>query len=201
MKKAIALILALLLCLSLVACSGNEQEERPATVPAIDVEVEETPVLYQIGDTVSTDIIELVLLDVAYTASYGICTPKDGNSFIVTTFSLKNIGKTDLGFFPAFNGSESICPDAIVGVDYDDGYIFYAGDVDGNDGQVYQDSVFVNPDGRYLSDLKPLSEAETFEVAICVPNQVVENTEAPLLIKFNLLNSADETMVAAYSLR
>ena len=33
------------------------------------------------------------------------------------------------------------------------------------------------------------------------PNQIIEDADAPLLVKLNLLNSAGETEVAIYSIR
>jgi len=116
-------------------------------------------------------------------------------------FSIKNIGKTDLSFFPTFYGHESKLPASIVAVDYKDGYIFYVDDVVGKDGKNYDSSCFEGANKKLLSDMKPLSGAETFEIAICVPNQIIEDADAPLLVKLNLLNSAGETEVAIYSIR
>lgn len=212
MKKTLALILAIALCLSLCACSGNGGQETTATTEGSSettaattattaAPTEAAPAMYQIGDTARTDIVEVVLNDVSFADTYSVCTAQEGYTFIVVNYSIKNIGKTELGFFPTFHRSRSIIPSSIVGVDYNDGYIFYVDDVVGSDGQTYYYSVFADPDDTDLDDLKPLSEAVTFEAAICVPNQVIEDTAAPLLIKFNLLNEAGETVVAIFSIR
>lgn len=73
--------------------------------------------------------------------------------------------------------------------------------MEGKDGQSYHWSSFVEPANALISDLKPLSEAVTYQVAICVPNEVIENNDAPLLININLLNEAGETVTAIYSIR
>ena len=46
-----------------------------------------------------------------------------------------------------------------------------------------------------------IEDAKTFKVAICVPNEVVENTDAPLLVKFNLLNAEETLETAIFSAR
>ena len=49
--------------------------------------------------------------------------------------------------------------------------------------------------------MKPLSDEVTYQVAICVPNEVVDNTDASLLVKINLVNSDGEKVIAVYSVR
>ena len=65
MKKALSLILALVMCLSLCACGGNNDTTvptEPKTVPT-----EPPTVKVNLGETVSTDIAEFTLLDSSFT--------------------------------------------------------------------------------------------------------------------------------------
>ena len=201
MKKALSLLLALVMCLSLCACGGDKTNEtsnkasNETTTPPTEEVIQN-----KIGDAVSTDIVEVILTNVTYEARFNDVTPKDGYSFVVIEFSMKNVGKNDLKHFPSVNGGSSVIPGSIVWVDYNDGYTFAFDDVVGKDGQNYDDSCFDFPN-TYISDLKPLSDAVAFKIAICVPNEVVENTAAPLAIKFNLMNAAGETEVASYTVR
>lgn len=201
MRKLMALILAATMALSLCACGGSDT----STTPKTEAQEESEPVVEakSIGDTISTDAVEVSLLDVSYEAVYlgGEIIPKEGHSFVVVEFSLKNVGKVELGMFPSVKGGTSSTPRDIVCVDYDDGYTFTVDDVEGNNGENYVKDFFVEPSNVYLSALKPLEDAKTFKVAICVPNEVVENTDAPLLVKFNLLNAEETLETAIFSAR
>ena len=52
-----------------------------------------------------------------------------------------------------------------------------------------------------LDKLSPLGEAKTYRVAICVPDEVVNNTDAPLLIKFYLVKSNGNSETVTYKIR
>lgn len=187
MKKFIAIIMVLTMFISITACGGN-------SMPALNV-----------GDTYSTDAVELTLLDVSYQPEYssfgGSIIPEEGYTFVVIDFSMKNIGKNGLVRIPAANGGESPYPADLISIDYNDGYTFMVDKVTGENGQTYGDDCFAMPFDVTLSDLKPLDKGRNFEAAICVPNEVVENTDAPLLVKFNLIDSKNSLETAIFSVR
>lgn len=58
MKKALSLLLALVMCLSLCACGGGNDTTVPTEPPTVKV---------NLGETVSTDIAEFTLLDSSFT--------------------------------------------------------------------------------------------------------------------------------------
>lgn len=126
MKKLLALILATALALSLVACggggndtggsstSGSENSSLQATSKSTDNEKEETQ-YYQLGDTVSTDILDFTLLDCKF-AIYASATSdetylqpveestaygaKVGHSLAIPSFTITNkdrSGYIDIG--------------------------------------------------------------------------------------------------------
>jgi len=212
MKKLMALVLAMIMLVSFAGCGGNNEvaEEGKAEAPEQEDEVqEETKTFYEMGNPAGTDAVEVVLESYDVSPVYALniyedLIPKEGYSFVVVNYSIKNVGKTDLGFFPCADGkNESICAETIVSVDYNDGYIFYVDEVELFNGKTYGRDFFVGGENEdvYLDDIKPLSPAVSYEVAICVPNEVIENTDAPLLIKFNLLNSNNEKVVVSYKIR
>ena len=202
MKKKLVLLLATLMCISLCACGRSESSTNEVSVENTTKTDEKEITENEIGDTVSTDVAEVVLLNVSYEDTYGIVTPKEGYSFVVVDFSLKNIGKTNLAPFPTQGQGKSYVLGDIVSVDYNNGYTFFVDNVEGKDGSTYNESSMKKTsDDLLISDLKPLSDAATAQAAICVPNEVVENTNTPLLIKINLLNSEGEKVTAVYSIR
>ncbi len=178
MKKIVALLLAAVMCLSFVACGGSTE--------------------YQVGDTFGTDAVELKLINASFGDEYYIKeegvirAPNEGQTFILIDFSLKNIGKTKLGYFPTADKKDTYIPGAIVTVDYNDGYT-YSIDSFNTTGYCTQ-----NPT---LNNLEPLAEAATYSAYISVPKEVAENTDAPLLVKFHLVNSSGRGEVVTYSIR
>ena len=182
MKKAVSLILALILLLSLCACGEKKPSE--ATEP------EET--LYAVGDTVSSDSAELVLTSYEVSETYGSSVAESDGIFIIVDFTLKNIGKSDLGFvFNKASGTESKYFRVIPTIDYNDGYLFTCGDVRLG-GSVCDWSCFTDSDVEFISDLKPQGKTATAQVAIYVPREIVENEEAPLLIKMSIPSASGE---------
>ena len=204
MKRALSLILALMLCLSLCACGGSQTPETtvpPAPETTVPPTTEAHSVVYKIGDAISTDAMKVVLTDVSFTDVYKAYDPvDDGYSFVVVKFSVQNIGKTELGFFPIPGGS-TITTGKMVAVNYDDGYIFGVSKVNClNMGTCFEEH-FIDPSRSTVRDLKPLSDAVELEVAIIVPDQVVENTEASLCIRFTLQNSNGDIEEIDYTIR
>lgn len=85
MKKILSLLLVLSCCLGLCACSNN---------------LKPSAIMYEIGDKVSTDCAELTLEEakfVDYTSE---------KSCVLLTFSMRNIGKTALGYINPDEGGE-----------------------------------------------------------------------------------------------
>ena len=80
MKKIIALLLVAIMSLSFVACDGGSKN------------------VYAVGDTVSTDCAQLTLESCEFADTYNSIEMGDGKIFAVLTFSIKNIGKTKLGY-------------------------------------------------------------------------------------------------------
>ena len=204
MKKTLSLLLALVLCLSLCACgsdidstSSDTPTESDVTIENEEV-VEDEPTTYKVGDTVSSDIMEVKLISVSYTEEYNDYSFEDG-SFVVVKFSLKNIGKNTLSFLTGINGGESKIPAFSLAVDYNDGYTFTLDDIETPSVDISYE-LFYSPE-VFTDELKPLSDAVTYTVAIFVPNEVIDNTEAPLAIRYDLMNSADEVESAYFTIR
>ncbi len=173
MKKTLSLILALTMCLSLSACGGNKDA-------------------LKIGDTSTTSVVEFTLTRFEYADKLKNATfqtgkspdpeyllpteeeqhnspfvAKDGNVMISFSYTLKNVGKEKLTF-PINLG---------ITANYNDGYEFDA---------------YVNLiKGEYViltdtTSLDPLSDMCEGRGYIEVPMEVMENEDAPLLLKINL---------------
>ena len=103
MKKAISLLLALVMCLSLVACGGGTSKET-----------------YHLGDTVSTDIFEFTLDEATFAYALNnvkgenFFAPKEydatndkgnpyvadtGKTLIAITYTITNTGRTTTQFY------------------------------------------------------------------------------------------------------
>lgn len=166
MKKVLALVLALVLVLSLAAC-GGVGKSADSTV-------------HSIGDTVKTDVAEVVVKNVSFVDTFNDCVSDSDHQYVSVTFSFKNIGKTTISQIDISNGFTAFVYE-IPFVDYNNGYCFYVGDVKAS-GHNYDKSLY-GDERTLVDDLEPLSEAKSFTSAIYVPNEVAENTSAPLLIK------------------
>ena len=84
-------------------------------------------------------------------------------------------------------------------MDYNDGYIFKVESTSIR-GTNYGGTAFSNHYEEKLTDLKPLSKAIECEVAILVPNEVVDNKSATLLIRMSVPNT-NTTSELVYSVR
>ncbi len=175
MKKFIALLLVVIMSLSFVACDGGSKN------------------VYAVGDMVSTDCAQLTLESCEFAETYNSIGMGDGKIFAVLTFSIKNIGKTKLGYIKTIDGNkDSLMYSAIPCIDYNDGYLFSYDDMLGNLDLCSTDSI--------LSDLEPLSDGITVEVAIAVPSEVEENENNPLIIKM-AVPATKGTKVFSYKIR
>ncbi len=117
MKKALALLLALVMCLSLAACGGESQEIIETEAPQTS-EIETTApqiTTYKIGDTVSTDILEFTLDSATLAIALSnvlddtYCEPKEynpqddannplvcgkGHTYAAFTYTVSNLDRT-----------------------------------------------------------------------------------------------------------
>ncbi|MBE6819844.1 MAG: hypothetical protein E7516_02170 [Ruminococcaceae bacterium] len=175
MKKIIAVFLAVVMCLSFVACDGGDKN------------------LYAIGDMVSTDCAQLTLESFEIVNEYGSLVNVDGKIFAVLTFSVKNIGKNELGYIKTINeNTHSLLFSSMPCIDYNDGYLFSYDDKLGN--------LDFCSTHLTLSDLTPLSDGITVEVVILVPPEVKANEDNPLLVKM-AVPKTNGTKVFTYKIR
>lgn len=147
MKKVLALFLALIICTSFSACGEQESE------------------VLKIGDTASTDAAEFVLTS---------ATVVDSNT-IVVDFTIKNIGKEELGFVTYGDGVDSISIDYLVRINYKDGYIIPFDDaIEIKDGKLYRGS-------PNLHDLEPLTPAGTYRATKVINDIEIDQASGMLL--------------------
>lgn len=174
MKKLVALILVALMSLLLVACDDGKNT-------------------YTVGSVVSTDCAQLTLESCEFADTYNSIDMGDGKVFAVLTFSMKNIGKTKLGYIKTINEKkDSLMFSAIPCIDYNDGYLFSYDDMLGTLDLCSTDMI--------LSDLEPLSDDVTVEVAIAVPSEVEEKENNSLLVKM-ALPTTNGTKIFTYKIR
>ncbi len=197
MKKFISLLLACVFCIALCSCG----EENIVDEPIADEPIADVPTTYKIGEAASNDTAEVVLVDVSYKDEYSSFGTDDEHTFVVVTYTLKNVGKTTFGYFPIYPNDGVVKntkrPAEILWVDYNDGYVFAAEDP----GDPYDVTYFQSPRDADITNHAPLSKEAVYEVAIVVPDEVIENTEAPLNICFNVLNSAKQKETFTFSVR
>ena len=209
MKKALSLILALVLCLSLCACGGNNTPEKTDTSEigtfevgtAVRTEVAEftlteatdgvrsaLQVLYVAGDIGQEYLSEdITLADLPEDIITLLHNKHLTYSLMMLTFTIKNIGKDTLNDFVSFpeQGGQSRRLDDLVRINYNDGYLFNAGD----------------RIGAGVLDMAPLSPATEYDVTINVPEEVLLNTDAPLLVEVALPNGDGNTTIFTYKIR
>lgn len=174
MKKILSLVLVLAMCLSLCACGGANY--------------------FALGETASTDAVELTLNEVSFGKEQYVngrnIVSENGKTFMFINFTMKNIGKATLDYFPTANDKYTYVPSAIVSVDYNGGYTYFV-----------DNFIDYSTSSPALNELEPLGEAATYTVIISVPDEVAENTQAPLLVNFNLVNSKSKGEVVSYTIR
>jgi len=202
MKRLISFMFVILLCMALCSCGTDSPEETEVTTEAeVSTETEAStvpdetePELYWLGDTVSTECIELTFTKYGTTDRYLQVQAEEGYVFVFVEYKIKNVGKEEFDAGPvAPKGTWWSNTDMtdIVCLDYNDGYIFEIPDSVGTAGSTF----FTSPDFADMSDLKPLGSAETCECAFHVPEEVVTNTDAPLIVRFFLRSSLDNKEV------
>ena len=187
MKKALSLFLVLVLCISLCACGSNNE-----------------PIIYKIGDAANTDVAELVVTKVTYNYDYRPffnVVPEDGHAFIAIDFTLKNVGKQTWEYVTAHNGSNGKGLEDMLWLDYNDGYIFAIDDINDGRGKYVAAGFFVKPNGFLSDTFTPLSPKVECRAVFYVPQEVVTNKDASLLVKFNLPTSEGAAQTTVYTLR
>ncbi len=108
-------------------------------------------------------------------------------------FGLKNISKDTINnFISVGKGSSTSQVYAVPQVNYNDGYMFYYGDV--KDYKEVWHSDLCDPKFVTFRELEVLGSAEVVEAAIVVPNEVVDNEENSLIIDMHLPDSNGESI-------
>lgn len=179
MKKLIALLMALVLCLSLCACGDGQAEETPTA---------ET--IYNLGDVIETDLFRITPSFTGYAHELAnwpdenFMTP-EGQFSGESAYSAAN-GKVaiygELSIEYIGNEKSDVSLNIDISVDYDDGYIFNGSDVDMG--------CCVSVDGKWSyngsMNFEPLSSNTTRILRYCVevPEQVEINRDKSLLASF-----------------
>ena len=123
--------------------------------------VKKSDKVYSIGATAKTDTTEIVVSNVKL---------DDVNDLVIVNFSIRNIGKKALNNYIITIKGTSTVLDSIPYVDYNNGY-------------EYDDNSMGTPSFDTFSDLEPLGKTITITSKIKVPDEVITNTKAPLLVK------------------
>lgn len=168
MKKVLIGILALIMVLGLVGCSSSTPSEETNTTEPTETTnaTKEEQTLYNIGDTVSTDCLECVLLSV-----------EEDNGYIKVTYSVKNIGKESLS--SAWIRTNTSVTRSLAGLSI----------LDYNNGYIYDEQVLNTVDNETLLDIQPLEDEITVTDVYDVPEEVWNNADAPLLVTICLYSN------------
>ena len=205
MKKALALLLALVMVLPLAACGGGNNttdtigasaETTASENVAVSEHEEDTePQVFHLNETIQAGNYELSIHDVRVEKNVriGFSTGakqfrSENGYFVCVTYSFKNIGKSDI-----------LANRGVFTLNYADGYQFYC------DSSLYlhgpYSDLYEHGGTQEASTiLKTLGDEVYFLEAFDVPNQVVEDTDSPL---FLTLNAAllDTTANTQYNIR
>jgi len=219
MKKALSILLVLVICLSLCACGSSNDAPKATDAP---VEATESKEL-RTGDSFGTDNVECVIKEYkwltaeefkehstrisgdAIQLSTDVVFPGykvwgtvgmvesnlSDNSFLCVTYSLQNVGKEGVEGTTESAGFAGmfVAPYGTIEVIYDDGYTF-----DFGDGDLGKYSGFTTP-LRVLGD--PVEEV----MIINLPNQVFKNDDKPLKLKITLPSSNGDVEEFIVSIR
>ncbi len=199
MKKVVTLCLIVCAISSIWGCGSSKNFEDTSNHD-----------YYQIGEKSSSDLTEIVLESVEYSKTKpkyledplrGDISPDEGE-FIKVTYSVKNIGKNELGFFScADNHTSSQQLLDMPYVDYNDGYIFKVNEFKAGGVIQLDHSCAYQKDEKYnTSDLGSLDDPVEIEVYILVPSEVINNKDNQLLIGFTVPSSSS-TEKLVYKIR
>ena len=202
MKKAITILLASALMLSMAACGGNTTPSENTTTPPSsgndtpttqgettpNITPEATPEIQEIkiGEMLKTDVVEFTLNSFEFVEKFEINNtsykPKDGNVCASISYSVKNIGKIKLSTLLQFKNYFALV--------YGDGYSFKA-DI--------EPQFTLKNDGSWSSsipmDLEPLSSEIEIRSYISVPLEVSENISEPLILEVRIPISSSTSRI------
>ncbi len=190
MKKIFTLILAMILCLSFVACESDETSEDSDDEAKAENFVDTAT--YNVGNTVHTDIAEFTLISV--TEKKAADGNKDNSYQFV--FSIKNISNTTLNgsvasFMDGQGSSNAI--EKFIQLVYDDGYYYACGICfeETKDGQIESPRL----------NIEPSAPAVQYTATINVPAEVLTDTQSSLQLKVALPRGNDSTGFFTYQIR
>ena len=105
-RKSIAILLALILFASLIACGTTATTTKVATPPTAGstptptIEPTQTPIVAAVGDTLIWNNIEVTLVSVKKLAGDEFTRPKAGHQFIVVHLKIVNKGSSEVDYNP-----------------------------------------------------------------------------------------------------
>lgn len=135
MKRFESLMLALMMCLSLCACGGNNTAQKTDEGESVKTSAEEEKTLYQLGDVIETELFRITptftgyahflsnVMDKTYLTFVGYTS--DNNPYQAADGKVELFGE----IFVEYIGSEKtdVSLEMGISVDFDDGYIYDAG--------------------------------------------------------------------------
>ena len=185
MKKALSIILVVVLCFSLYACGGADVADTVNTDTA-NTDTEKTNQL-SAKKTISDEYLELCIIGSNFTTRGPLAIEPiedesddtDSEVYCTVYLGVKNIGK-----------SEYTLPSSVIGtLNYSDGYEFSANTFAKLSSCNWIGAKYILPDNylpETLVDLKPLGDAELLAVIFVVPREVMEKSDNPASITINL---------------
>lgn len=194
MKKALSLILVLILCIGLCSCGdSNSMPEATEAILPTETEATQPPateVVYKLGDMIETELFKITPSFAGYAKELAnwpdenYMTPAgqfSGSSpYSASDGKTAMYGQVQIEYI----GNEKTDVSLAIGIsaNYDDGYIFEGADVDmGN-------CISVDGDWQYDGQMtfEPLSNSTSRILRYCieVPEQVEANADKSLLVTF-----------------
>ena len=189
MKKALSLLLALVMCLSLCACGGGSDTPKTSEAPTTEATkpiAEET--IYKLGDVIETNLFKITPAFTGYAKelanwpdeNYMTPAGKISGTTPYAAGEEKTVmyGQIDVEYIG--NEKSNVPLKISISVDYDNGYIF--------DGSAVHigNCVSVDGDWEYNGEMsfEPLSSSTTRVVRYCVevPEQVESAADKSLLV-------------------
>lgn len=204
MKKAITILLALVMVLSLAACGGgsattttpepvtttaspeptSEPTPEPTLEPTPEPEPEPEQVVLHLNETIEWGNYELTIIDVrmfdknGFSVHYSTGGQRYGGPSVGVTYTLKNIGKTAV-----------TPPMGLLRLYYADGYsfthdLFVMG---------YDSNIYASGGTNTSREMDVLSSEKYFLEAFTVPEQVMTDVDSPLFLTLAYADSAEES--------
>ena len=157
MRKWIALLLALVMCFALCACGGGKKDAK-------DSDADAASSANKLGDTVSTDIMNVTVKD-AQLSVYAEAPATDTGDGKTTNLDKACLPTEDAAFFVANKGRTLVCLDVVIEntdrgtLDTDDDIVTFQIRQDGEEAPV-RGYDLNDPDGSYSLNLTwaPIAE-------------------------------------------